>query len=76
MYDLFIVELKEIKKITKYYQIKWVRFYNKSVKHCEFKVYSWTIVFLRDIQEGTLSIKDADKNQFKISSKLNNVKKV
>ena len=50
-----------------------LRYRSKSRKVYNFSKYSLAIVFLRDIHEGHLSLKDADEKQSNFAAKIKNL---
>ena len=50
-----------------------LRYRSKSRKVYNFSKYSLPIVFLRDIHEGHLSLKDADEKQSNFAAKIKNL---
>ena len=50
-----------------------LRYRSKSRKVYNFSKYSLAIVFLRDIHEGHLSLKDADEKQSNFAAKITNL---
>ena len=76
MNNLIIDKLKVIKQLQSLIKLNELGYRTKkSGRNFDFSKYSLPVVFLRDIHEGVLEIKDADKEQSKLSCILNNVKK-
>ena len=76
MNNLIIDKLKEIKQLQSLIKLNELGYRTKkNGRNCDFSKYSLPVVFLRDIHEGVLEIKDPDKEQSKLSCLLNNVKK-
>ena len=75
MSDLIRVKLKEIVELQDIIKKDDLNYELKHIKTYNFSKYSLSIVFLRDIHEGHLSIEKADNKQSNFANELRNFDK-
>ena len=68
-------KLKEIGNLQDIIKTDNLRYKSKSRKVYDFSKYSLLIVFLRDIHDGHLTLKDADDEQGNLAAKIKNLDK-
>ena len=67
---MIIDKLREIMQLQNNIKLDDLEYTAKREKHYNFCKYSLSIVFLRDIHEGNLSLEDADKEQSQLVNEL------
>ena len=75
MNDLVRAKLKEIVNLQGIIETDELHYKSKHRKVCNFNKISLSIVFLRNVHEGHLSLEDTDDEQINFAAKLKNLDK-